>query len=102
MATADPNKRHHGTCTVKREEDGTAPGSTLHLAKKPQQPRRHAQPREGEECESETLILERESTLPHVKLLFDNQTSQLVNTGQHWSTGQSQQSTLVKTEKIVK
>ena len=40
--------------------------------------RRHAQPREGEECESETLILERESTLPRVRLLLDSETGQLV------------------------
>jgi len=41
---------------------------------------RHAKP--GDECESETLILERESTLPRVRLLLDSQTGELVNIGQ--------------------
>jgi len=42
----------------------------------------HAKPRN--DSESETLILERERTMPRVRLLLD---SQIV---QHWSTGQSQ------------
>jgi len=50
--------------------------------KKEEQSRRHAQPKKGEECESETLILERESNLPRVRLLLDCQIGQLVNTGQ--------------------
>jgi len=56
---------------------------------------RVAEPREGEECESETLILGRDSA-PRVRLLLDSQT------GQHWSNGQSQQSTLIKIAKMVK
>jgi len=52
-------------------------------------PCRHAQPREGEKCESETLILGRDFA-PRVRLLLDNQT------GQHRSNGQSQQSKMQK------
>jgi len=55
--------------------------------------------REGEECESETLISgERICTATCQHLIGQSNWS----TGQLWSTGQSQQSTLVKTANMVK
>jgi len=49
--------------------------------------------------EQQTLVWrEKVHSTPRVRLLLDSQTGQLVN----WSTGQSQQSTLVKTAKMVK
>jgi len=50
-----------------------------HRTTTPEQPRCHAQPREGEECESETLILDRDS-LRHVSCCY--WTVKLVNNGQ--------------------
>jgi len=61
-------------------------------------PRRHAQPREGEECESETLIIKREHSTTCQAVIEQSNWS----TSQHWSIGQSQQSTLLKTAKLVK
>jgi len=82
----EASSRNTITTTITNQKREHEPHHHAGAATKSEQPRRHppcrhAQPREGEECESETLILGRDSALC-VRLLLDSQTSQLVNTGQ--------------------
>jgi len=69
----------------------TPPHHHAGVATTSKQPRRHAQPREGEECESETLILERDS-LHHVSSCYwtvklVNWSKSAVNSGQNCKNG---------------
>jgi len=78
-----------------RNSSSPAPSSTSILAGKwQQQPSQYL----SNQIVRETLILEREHSATCQAAIGQSNWS----TGQHWSNGQSQQSTLVKTAKMVK